>query len=105
MKITIFGKKKETQDGKKFVQYSTKLKKKDGTELFAIVKFNEGTPMPKYDDLPLNVVVEKENASLAKKQWESEDGEKTGWNFTLWVREWAVDTGNPFVDHSLDDIE
>lgn len=105
MKITIFGKKQETNEGKKFVKYTSKIKKKDGIEQFVTVKFNEGTPMPKFDELPLNVIIRKEDASLAKKYWESEDGEKSGWNFTLWVRDWVVDEGNPFVDRSLDDYE
>ncbi len=105
MKITIFGKKRKTEDGKTFTTYSTKLKKKDGTEQYASVKFIEDSNRPKYDDLPLNIIIPKEGSSLGKRRWESEDGEKSGFNYTLFIEEWEVDFENPFVDHSLDDYE
>lgn len=103
MNLTIFAKNKETKDGKKFVEYSTHIQRRDGTEQFAIVKFTRGTSVPRQEDCPLNVIINKEDASLAKKAWVSADGEKHGMNYTLWVDEWTPDTENPFRDTSLDE--
>ena len=104
MNLTLFARNRETKDGKKYVEFSTHIQRRDGTEQFAIVKFNQGTAMPKKEDCPLNVVVEKEDASLSKKAWVSEDGTKKGVNYTLWVSNWKVDVANPFRDTSLDEF-
>ena len=108
MKFTIYGKKIEKQDKTKFVRYSATLKKKDGTEIYAVVKFNDRTNPPKYESLPMNIIVDKDKASLSDKLWNTVDDEgevKTGINYTLWVKEWTEDKANPFKDHSLDDFE
>lgn len=101
MKLTIYGKKIEKKDGTKFVRYTTTLTRNDSELTFANVKFNDGVVAPKYEACPINVIIEKDKASLSKKRWES--GDETGYNYTLWVKEWKEDKGNPFRDSSLDD--
>ena len=47
MKITVFSKKISKHDGSKFTGYVTKLKKKDGSEIYCRVRFHEGCSAPR----------------------------------------------------------
>lgn len=107
MKLLIFGKKRQTKDGKTFTAYVSKLPKKDGTELTASVKFREECGSPKLEDCPLYIEVDKTKANLATKKRDIEDEEtheiKEVLSHTLWVSEWKK-SNEKYVDHSLDDI-
>lgn len=101
MTITIFAKKKNTTDGKTFYTYLATLKKKDGTEQTVSVKFRDEAGTPKPEKCPMNIIIDKKNANLSKKDFVKDDGE-TYTSFTLWVSEWLQ--GAPYVDTSLDDF-
>lgn len=102
MEITIYAKKRTMQDGKSFYSYLTTLPRKDGTKQTVAVKFRDEAGHPKPENCPMNVVVEKQNANIARKEYTTENGE-TGISYTLWVSEWKQ--GAPYVDTSLDEFD
>lgn len=107
MKVLIFGKKRQTKDGKAFTAYVSKLPKKDGTDLTVGVKFREECGSPKLEECPLYIEVDKKDANLDSKTREitTEDGEiKDVMSYTLWVQKWER-SPEKYEDHSLDDID
>lgn len=103
MEITIYAKKKETKEGKKFYAFLTTLKRKDGTEQTMAVKFREDCGSPKGTDCPMNIIVDKKNANVSTREYEREDTGEKATAYTLWVNDWKE--GAPFVDTSLDDFD
>ena len=101
MEITIFAKKRESKDGRKFNTYLTTLTKKSGEQLTVSVKFREeaGNPDPK--TCPCNIVVEKENLNMAQRNYTVEETGEVRVGYTLWVSSWKP--GKPYVDHSMDE--
>ena len=77
MKVLVFGKKRQTKDGKTFTAYVSKLQKRDGSEITAGVKFREDCGAPKLEETPCYIEVDKANANLDHKTVEvtTEDGE------------------------------
>ena len=100
MKITVFSKKISRHDGSKFTGYVTKLKKKDGTEIYCRVRFREGCSAPSV--CPAIIEVEKDYANLVKKHYKKDDKEYD--IYTLWITDWET-TLEKYVDHRLDDFE
>lgn len=100
MKITVFSKKISKHDGSKFTGYVTKLKKKDGSEIYCRVRFHEGCSVPR--ECPSIIEVEKDKANLIKRHYTTEDKEYD--IYTLWITDWNP-TEEKYVDHSLDDFE
>lgn len=106
MKVLLFGKKRQTKDGKNFTAYVSKLTRKDGSELTASVKFREECGAPKLEECPCYIEVAKDDANLNKRVFEAtaEDGEvKEVESYTLWVTKWKK-LPEKYVDHSLDDF-
>lgn len=107
MEVTIFAKKKTTQDGKKnFFTYFTTLKKKDGTEITTEVKFRESCGAPNGDSCPMNIMFDKSDANFTEKPvtyTDNEGVEKDAISRKLWISNWVE--GSPYVDHSMDDFE
>lgn len=103
MKITVFAKKKQTAEGKKFYTYLTTLHKKDGSELVAQVRFTEeaGSPDPK--NCPMNIEFNKSAGNISKREYAREDTGEIMTAHTLWIKAWKE--GEPYVDTSLDDFE
>lgn len=103
MQISIFAKNRTTKEGKNFVSYLSRLKKKDGTEVPVTVKFREADckPVPQAD-CPCMIDVDKSCSSLSSQKFENEKGEP-GIGYTLWVGGWEY--AGEFEDHSLDDFE
>lgn len=102
MELTIFAKKKTTDEGKKFYVFLTTLKKKDGSEQRATVKFTGDSDTLKGDKCPCNIIVEKQDANLSERTYTDNEGnEKKA--FTLWVSKYRE--GEPYVDTSLDDYD
>ena len=103
MKITVFAKKKQTAEGKKFYTYLTTLHKKDGSELVAQVRFTEeaGSPDPK--NCPMNIEFNKAAGNISKREYAREDTGEIMTAHTLWIKAWKE--GEPYVDTSLDDFE
>lgn len=107
MKVLVFAKKRKTKEGRPFTSYVTKMKKKDGSEVFATVKFREECGNPKPEDCPLYINVKKADANMSTKTVEvvGEDGEMIETERkTLWVNAWERDP-EIYVDTSLDDFE
>lgn len=100
MKITVFSKKISKHDGSKFTGYVTKLKKKDGSEIYCRVRFHEGCSAPR--ECPAIIDVNKDHANLIKRHYEIED--KAYDIYTLWITDWNL-AEEKYVDHSLDDFE
>lgn len=103
MELSVFAKKRNTQEGKIFYSYLTTMTRKDGTELTVSVKFRDECGAPKPDACPVNIIVEKSDANLVSKDFTREDTGEQGKLYTLWVSNWVE--GSPYVDHSLDDFE
>lgn len=103
MRITVFKKNRQTHDGRKFVVYVSKLKKKDGTEQYVSVKFDQNDN-PDPAKCPVVIDVNKETANLSKRTTVDAVTGEARENFTLWVKEWK-ESGEKWVDHSLDDYE
>lgn len=103
MELTIFAKKRNTKEGKTFYSYISTLTKKDGTSQTVGVKFRDECGEPKPDNCPCNIVVEKRDANLSRKDFIREDTGEVAESLTLWVKDWK--TGSAYVDTSLDDYD
>lgn len=107
MKVLVFGKKRQTKDGKSFTAYVTKMAKRDGSELTAGVKFREECGAPKLEECPCYIEVNKSDANLATRTAEitTADGEiRDVTQYTLWVSAWRK-SDEVYVDHSLDEFD
>ena len=108
MKVLVFGKKRQTKDGRNFTAYVTKLTKKDGEEITAGIKFREECGAPSLEETPCYIIVDKNDANLDTKVNEVTDTEtgeiKEVVNRTLWVKAWTM-SPEKYVDTSLDDFE
>ena len=100
MEITIYGKKKQSTNGQKFVVYLSRLPQRDGTELPVTVRFDETCGKPQ--QLPCNIVVEKQATHLSSRKYKREDTGETGVSWTFWISAWKP--GSDYVDHSMDNI-
>lgn len=100
MKITVFSKKISRHDGSKFTGYVTKLKKKDGSEIYCRVRFREGCSAPR--EFPAIIEVERDHANLVKRHYKNDDKEYD--IYTLWITDWEP-TDEKYIDHSLDEFE
>ena len=100
MKITVFSKKINKHDGSKFTGYVTKLKKKDGSEIYCRVRFREGCSAPR--ECPAIIEVERDHANLVKRHYKNDDKEYD--IYTLWITDWEP-TDEKYIDHSLDEFE
>ena len=104
MLLSIFAQNKTTKDGKPFHTFITRLRKKDGSEVVTAVKFNKTCDrLPKPELCPMNIIVAKEDAQLASKDFVNEETGEVFTSLTLWVKHWA--DGTEYVDHSLDEFE
>lgn len=101
MEITIFAKKRESKDGRKFTSYLTTLTKKNGDKNTVSVKFREEAGQPDAKNCPLNIVVEKADLNMATRNYTVEDTGEVRVAYTLWVSNWKP--GKPYVDHSMDE--
>lgn len=102
--ITIYSKKKQTKDGSRsFYSYYGRIKKKNGEELPVEVKFRESCTKPDGARCPMNIVINKEGASLSTKEVVvAETGERKT-VYKLWLSAWQQ--GSVYEDHSMDDID
>lgn len=100
MKITVFAKSRQTESGKKFYVYVSRLRKNDGTEFPVKVNFKDDN-VPK--EFPIIINVDKKDANLSTKTYVDEATGDVKETKTLWVTSWTS-TDEVFVDHSLDDI-
>lgn len=104
MTIAIFAKERTTHDGRKFVAYTSKLRRKSTGECFTVsVKFRESCGAPEKNNCPCMIGVLKKDCNLATRTYtDSETGEIKE-VYTLWVAEWSA--AGEYVDTSMDDID
>ena len=103
MEITIYAKKRTTNEGKTFFSYLSTLTRKDGTKQTVSVKFRDDAGNPKPENCPMNIKFDRGSANMATREFVREGTGEVGTSYTLWVSAW--EQGAPFVDHSLDDFE
>ena len=104
MLITIFAKAAQTKEGRKFYRYiSTLTNKNTGEEKTVAVKFRESCGAPDASKCPMNIMFNKGDANLSKRNYTREDTGEIADSYTLWVSNWAM--GPEYVDTSLDDYE
>lgn len=103
MEITIFAKKRQTRDGKKyFFSYLTTLKKKDGSPCTCAVKFAAPAENPDPLLCPMNIVVDKSECHMVIEPYTNERTGEVKDSYRLWVKNYKP--GSPYVDHSMDDF-
>lgn len=95
MKITVFGKKKTSKEGREFTSYFSKLTNKDGEEIGVTVKFRKECGYP--STVPVILEFDKKTANITTEV--TDDGSVFQ---TLWITEFKE---SDYVDHSLDDFE
>ena len=102
--IAIFAKKRKSKEGREFYTYLTTLKKKDGTDETVGVSFSGGVALPKPEECPMNIEVEKSDMNMAVKTIEDEESGESFTRKTLWIKNWKK-SATPYVDTSMDDYE
>ena len=103
MKYTVFAKRRQTPETT-FFNFLTTLTRKDGTEVTAQVKFRDECGKPKPEKCPLILESPKEALNMTKRRYVNSSTGEERTAFTMWVSEWK-DTGEQYVDHSMDDFE
>ena len=103
MKVTVFAKKRKTQEGRAFTNYVAKLAKKDGTELTTGVKFRDECGAPKAESCPMISEIPKEKANLSPRTYTDPETGEEKTSYDLWVSEWK-ESPEKYVDHSLDEF-
>lgn len=100
---TIFAKRLTNSEGKTFYKYITKLNKTDGSTITAQVSFRGSERnCPDPENCPMNIIVTRDGASLATKTYVDDETEEVRERYVLWVGKW--EEGEPYIDHSLDDV-
>lgn len=101
--LTIFAKKRTTEDGKKtFFSYLTRLKKKSGEEIVCSVKFREECGSPDGKKCPCIIEVPDGCCNFNTGSFKDEASGMEMPSYTLWVSDWKE--GRPFVDTSMDEF-
>ena len=106
MKVTLFSKKIKGKNNTSFNIITTKIMRKDGTEVYARVRFN-GCVEPELSGGPAIIEFEKGNANMSSRSRNVVDDDgvvHTAINYTLWIKNYKL-SDEKFVDHSLDDFE
>lgn len=109
MEITLFAKQRRTREGKTFYNFLSTLTKNNGEAVVCSVKFKDGTPEPRPEQCPMNIIVGKQDCNLSSRKYTRQvtdgDGElvtEEGLSHTLWINTWIP--GAPYVDHSMDEF-
>ena len=113
MRITIFGRERQTKEGKKFPTFTSRLiDNTTGEEILVTVKFPSTVAPPSLDSCPCNICIPEGGASYQEKILDKVDkdgfpifdevtGEKeTIISRTVWVRKWKF-SATPYVDTSM----
>lgn len=102
--ITIYSKKKQTKDGSRsFYSYYARIRKRSGEELPVEVKFREPCTKPDGARCPMNIIIDKEGASLSKREVVLAETGECKTVYKLWLSAWQQ--GSVYEDHSMDDID
>jgi hypothetical protein len=102
MEISIFAKKRTAQNGTHFTGYLSTLPRKDGTNQTVSVRFRMDCGAPEPEQCPMNIVLNKGDVNLSRKDFVNKNTGEVSTGYTLWVNKWTP--GSPYVDHSLDEF-
>lgn len=103
--FSIFSKKGTKLDGSTYYYFITrKHSNLTGNDEFLTVYFPEGHA-PKKTDCPINIIVPDGKCRQDKKRKVNEETGVISTRRILYIDEWLVDEGNPFVDHSMDEFD
>ncbi len=102
MEISIFAKRRQTQDGRQFFQYLTTLPRRDGTDETMRVCFRDCDP-PSPTTCPRNITIEKRTSNISVRRYTDPRTEEIKSGKTLWLSAWGE--GSEYVDHSMDDYD
>lgn len=110
IEITVFAKKRQTNQGKVFFTYLSTLHKADGSEVSCDVKFRDEAGLPKPENCPMNIIIEKADCNLVNRRYTVKTTDEFTGEVTeeernravLWVAGWKQ--GGAYVDHSMDDF-
>lgn len=102
MEITVYAKKRHTNEGKVFFTYLTTLTKKTGEKITAEVKFKESCEQFKADFCPCNITFERSKANFTCKTIPVKTTGETIISNVLWLSEWSM--GSEYIDHSMDEF-
>lgn len=100
--ITVFAKTAHGKDGKQFIRYLGRLKKKDGSEINVVLHTTGKAKELKTLDCPANIEFNKQDANLASHKYTTNDG-REGTSYALWLKDWK-ESEEKYVDHSMDGI-
>lgn len=103
MIITVFAKRRQTNEGKVFFNYLSTLHNKNGESIPVQLKFRESAGSPRPEECPCNIVVNKEDANLTTREYIDDSTAETRVARTVWITKWKM--GEQYVDHSLDDFD
>lgn len=103
MEITIFAKRRQTNEGKTFFNYLSQLTNKSGEVIPVQVKFCDSCGQPRPEDCPCNIIVDKSDANMTTREYTDNATAEIRLARVLWVTKWAK--GSEYVDHSLDDFD
>ena len=103
MQITVFAKRGQNKEGKTFYRYLATLVNKEGVERPVQVKFRDSAGAPRPESCPMNIVFDRSNANLAKKEYTVADTGEIRLSYSLWITKW--EEGEPYIDNSLDEYE
>ena len=103
MIITVFAKRRQSNDGKVFFNYLSVLRNKKGEDIPVQVKFRESAGNPRPEECPCNIVINKNDANLSERRYTDETTAEIRVAKTLWVTKW--EKGEKYIDHSLDDFD
>lgn len=99
--ISVFAKSRTSKNGTRFLTYSGRLNKKDGSYDTVRVKFRKPCEGPEENECPLMISFEQDRANLSTRYYtDNSTGELRSQNI-LWISEYAVK--GAYIDHSLDD--
>ena len=103
MQITIYAKKRQTNEGKTFYNYLSTLTDRNGNDIPCQVKFREGAGNPRPEQCPMNIAFDKADANLTTREYTDATTAEIRKAHVLWVSKW--NPGEEYVDHSLDDFD
>ena len=102
MEIAIFAKNRTARNGQKFTGYLSTLPRKDGTNQTVSVRFRKDCGAPEPEKCPMNIVLNKGDVNLSRKDFVNKETGEVCTGYTLWVNNWSA--GSAYVDHSLDEF-
>lgn len=104
MRVNVFPKKITAKNGNKFTKYVTTLTKKDGSTVYAEVKFSDES-LNQVDKFPVTLTINQGDGNFTSKTIHGKDKDGNPKDYirnTLWVSH--ISAVEEYIDTSLDDF-